>query len=108
TSGELHDNALSSPAGAGELFTMKGRRRENLASRVGPFVATLLFLGALWVLWRTLSGLRPGDIKQALHGLSRNAFGRALLLTGMNYFVLTGQDWLAMKYVKRKIGYPRV
>jgi len=87
---------------------MKGRRRENLASRVGPFVATLLFLGALWVLWRTLSGLRPGDIKQALDGLSRNAFGRALLLTGMNYFVLTGQDWLAMKYVKRKIGYPRV
>ena len=55
-----------------------------------------------------LSGLRLGDIKQALHGLSWNASGRALLLTGMNYFVLTGQDWLAMKYVRRKIGYSRV
>jgi uncharacterized membrane protein YbhN (UPF0104 family) len=85
-----------------------GGSRESLVSRVAPFVGTLIFLAALWALWKTLSGIRTGDIKQALHALSWSALGRALLLTGMNYFVLTGQDWLAMKYVRRNIGYSRV
>ena len=87
---------------------VKGEPHNSFTSYAGRFIGIFLFLAALWVLRRTLSGLGFAEIRHALHSLPGDAMGKALLLTGINYLVLTCHDWLALKYIKRKVGYARI
>jgi phosphatidylglycerol lysyltransferase len=76
---------------------------------VGPLMGAALFLVALWVLHHTLSEFRISDIRRALNGVPTAAVGKAIILTFLNYIVLTGYDWLAMKYVGgKRAPYPRI
>jgi len=83
---------------------LKGR----VLPKLGPLVGLFLFLAALWVLHRELREFHITEITQTLHGLPKDALAVALLLTVLNYFVLTGYDWLALKYIQKRIEYRRI
>lgn len=86
---------------------MKGQQH-SIRFHAGRFIGIFLFLAALWVLQRTLSGIGFGGISRALRSLPGEAVDKALVLTGINYLVLTCHDWLAMKYIGRRLRYARI
>jgi phosphatidylglycerol lysyltransferase len=77
-------------------------------SYLGPFIAFALFAAALWLIRHTLVELHFGEIREALHQLSLWAVGKAVLLTALNYLVLSGYDWTAVRYIGKSIPYSRV
>jgi phosphatidylglycerol lysyltransferase len=75
---------------------------------VRPALALALFGAALWALHRALAGYHPRELAGALSGLPGRTVAAALGLTALNYFVLTGYDTLAFRYVGHSLPYRRV
>src|SRR5262252_4343047 len=71
--------------------------------RLATLVGAILFLAALYVLHLELKELTFADIEDSLRRLPHAAVALALLLTAVNYAVLTGYDQLAFVYVGRTI-----
>src|SRR5262249_35778698 len=63
----------------------------------------ILFLAALYVLHLELKELTFADVADSVRRLPHAAVALALLLTAVNYAVLTGYDQLAFVYVGRAI-----
>ncbi len=76
-------------------------------ARISPVLIALLFGGALWVLQRELARHRYRDVLQTLEALSVSRLLLALALTALGYLALTGYDHLALRYVRKPIGFRR-
>ncbi len=74
-----------------------------LRLRLATVVGAVLFLAALYVLHRELGEITFHDVVLALERLPRGAFALALVLTAVNYAILTGYDQLAFIYLGRLI-----
>ena len=72
--------------------------------RVAPIVGILLFAAALWVLDRELHAMTFRELSESVSRVSVAAILSALLLTIVNYAVLTGYDQLAFVYIGRRLG----
>ncbi len=81
------------------------RKLKNL---LGSLLGLALFLVALWVLHRTISEYHYRDIAAEARAVTPWRFFVALLLTLLNYFILTGYDALAFRYVGRRLEYRRI
>jgi phosphatidylglycerol lysyltransferase len=73
--------------------------------RLAPVLGAILFLAALFVLHRELQDLTFADLTSSFGRLPHAALALALLLTAVNYAVLTGYDQLAFVYLGR--AFPR-
>ncbi|MFI5178190.1 MAG: bifunctional lysylphosphatidylglycerol flippase/synthetase MprF [Vicinamibacterales bacterium] len=69
--------------------------------RLATLLGAVLFLAALFVLHRELQDLTLADLANSLGRLPNPALALALLLTAVNYAVLTGYDQLAFIYLGR-------
>lgn len=76
--------------------------------RILPFVGLLLFIGALYLIYRELHGFRYRDVLRYLRTLPGGRILLAVLLTALNYVLLTSYDVLAMAYVGRRLPYRNV
>ncbi len=74
---------------------------------LGPLVAFGLLGVAFWMLHRQLRGHTYADIQQSLSAIGGDRLGLALGLTVASYFVLTGYDTLALRYLGRRLRYRR-
>ena len=83
---------------------MKTRLFHNL----GPIVGLLFFTVALWVLHYTLKEYHYRDIIQGLQGFSVKRLLFALVLTIVNYLVLTAYDTLAFRYIQHPLPYGKI
>jgi len=72
---------------------------------LGPFLGLLLFTIALGVLYHQLRTYHLHDILHHLHNLPGQALLVALLLTVLSYFIMTGYDVLALRYISHPISY---
>ena len=81
------------------------RKTVNL---LGSLLGLVLFFVALWVLHRALSEYRYTDIAQEVRAVPALRLIVSLLLTALNYLVLTGYDALAFRYVGRTLEYGRI
>ncbi len=72
--------------------------------RLAPFVGATLFLAALLVLRRELHHVSYHQLTAAVVALPRGRVALALLLTGLNYLVLTGYDQLAFAWIGRRLS----
>lgn len=86
----------------------KQDRAIRWARRLGPALGVVLFAVALLALHRELSGHGLYDVTRAISSISRERVAAALLLVALNYAVLTLYDFLAVRYVRRRVGYGRV
>jgi len=82
--------------------------RALLARFAGPLIGLALFVAALWVLHRALAEYRYQDVVAYLEGLPHLQLAAALLATALSYLVTTGYDWLALRYIRRPLPWPKV
>lgn len=83
---------------------MKGKWRQLL----GLLLGVTLFALALGVLHNILRDYHYHQITKELSEIPGQDLYLAIALTLLNYVVLTGYDWLALKYIKRPLDYSRV
>lgn len=74
----------------------------------GPVVATIIFGGALWLLYREFQGFRYEDVAQYLATLSPISLMLAFGLTILSYGAFVGHDILALRYVEHPLPYRRI
>jgi phosphatidylglycerol lysyltransferase len=67
-----------------------------------------LFAAAVAVLHQALREYRLQDVAQALRAIPADRLAAALLLTALNYLVLTGYDALAFRYIGRSLAYRKI
>ena len=78
------------------------------ARLAGPLIGLVLFAGALWVLHQALAEYRYRDIVAYLRHLPSSQLLAALLGMALSYLVTTGYDWLALRYIRRPLPWPKV
>jgi uncharacterized membrane protein YbhN (UPF0104 family) len=85
--------------------------RQNWLTRlshwVPPLLGIVLLVASGWTIWRQLQAYSPQELLNSLTAIPAPAIGLAILLTFVNYGVMTGYDTLAVRYVKRPIRYRR-
>ena len=82
--------------------------RQKLLSVVGLSLGLLLFSAMLWVLHRELQQYHYHDIVSQVEAISVWRLALALLLTALNYLVLTGYDALAVRYLRYPLRYGKI
>lgn len=68
----------------------------------------VLFMTALWVLHRELAHVHLSEVLEQFRAVSRGQIGLALLFTAVSYLSMTGYDALALRYIGRRLPYPRI
>ncbi len=79
-------------------------QRSSLAHLALPLLALTLFGGALWVLRDALQQFHYHQVVQQLRAIPRPMVAAAMVLTILNYLILTSYDRLAMVYIGRPLG----
>ena len=81
----------------------------NKAHRyIAPILGGLVFLAALFVLRHELKAYEVSDILTRIKALPKQHVLIALLLTGANYFIMTGYDYLALRYIHKPLHYAKI
>jgi phosphatidylglycerol lysyltransferase len=75
---------------------------KRLARLAGPLVVLAIFTAAVWLLYRELHHYHYRDIRASLAAIPAGWIWTAVVLTVLNYVVLIGYDYLAV----RSIGHP--
>ncbi len=73
-----------------------------------PALALAIVCLAAFLLYRTLSTYSLAEIESALRSIPLKRIGLMVCFAAASYLCLTGFDWLALRYVKRAIPYPKV
>ncbi len=63
---------------------------------------------AFWSLYRTLHGVRYADIVRQFESIPPGRILLALGLTALNFAVLSGYDWLAIRYSNKRLPYRKI
>lgn len=71
--------------------------------RIGPFIGLSVFALAAWVLYRQLHTYHLHDILSNLHGIPPLQIGAAVFLTLLSYLIMTGYDFLALRYIRHAL-----
>lgn len=79
-----------------------------MLKKVLPYFGFLLFLSALWILYHVLKHYNYHEVAHHLTSLPPRLVMIALGLTLLNYFVLTGYDTLAVRYINHALPYRRI
>jgi phosphatidylglycerol lysyltransferase len=74
----------------------------------GSLFGLALFLLSLGILHHALSGYHYRDLAAAAHTIAGPRLLYAMLLTILNYIVLTGYDSLAFRYIHRTLAYSKI
>ena len=82
--------------------------KNHVTASIGPVLGGAIFLAALWVLHRELSLVHYHDVLKSLEQIPGMRLLLALVVTGLNYLVLTGYDWLAFRYIRHSLAYARI
>lgn len=75
---------------------------------VGPLAALLVLAAVGYVLHGEIARLHPSDILAHLRSIPRTHVLAAIGLTAASYFLISGYDLLALRYVRKRLRYARV
>ena len=76
--------------------------------RLGALLGLILLSVVLWVLHHELQQYHYHDIIRHMRNIPPRQVVFALLLTALNYFVLTGHDALAFRYLRYPLSYSKI
>ena len=74
----------------------------RLAGHFGRLLVLLVFLAAAWLLYDRLKEYTFGQSRDAIAAMPTWHIVAASLLTALNYVILIGYDWLAVRWVGEK------
>jgi phosphatidylglycerol lysyltransferase len=81
---------------------------ERIAAFAGPIVGLALFAFAAWILHRELATVDYRDVLVHFRAVPPGRVALAFALTVAGYLALTGYDTLALRWLGRKLAYPRI
>ncbi|NJN74360.1 MAG: UPF0104 family protein [Limnothrix sp. RL_2_0] len=74
-----------------------------------PFAVSLLLFGlSIWTITQELEKYKPQEIIHSLQGIPNQGLIMGLGLVVINYIFLTGYDFLAVRFVRQPLPYPKV
>ncbi len=76
--------------------------------RLGPLLVACIFAGAVWLLYREISKYSVADIRMSLSRISLSHILLSVFLTVINYIILIGYDWLALRGIHKTLPLTRV
>ena len=76
---------------------------KNLLNILGKLAVIFIFSLAVYLLYHKLKAYSFNEIKIAVNAISPKALIFSFCLMVMNFIVLMGYDWLALKAIKKKI-----
>ena len=76
---------------------------EKVLHRLTPYIGLVLFLAALLIMHQELRLHTIADITSGLGQVPLSVILLGILLTGASYLFLTGYDFLALRYLNRKV-----
>ncbi len=85
-----------------------GTFKRRLAKSAGAVLSACAFGTAAVIIHHELKGYHLQDIASQFHQIATAAVVIASLLTLLDYFVLTGSDALAMRYIRQPLAYHRL
>ncbi len=81
---------------------------KKLVHRLGPLLVLVIFLGAAWLLFHELRHYHIRDIRQAIGQIPAWRLWGAIGLTVVNYLVLIGYDYLAIRAISHPLPLGKV
>jgi len=82
--------------------------KKKYLQALGPLFGAALFILALWILHRELRASTVNDIVGHLKRLPPLRLTLALFLTGLSYFIMTGYDAIALRYIRHILPYGKI
>jgi len=83
-------------------------RLEKVSRVIGSVVVLLIFAGAAWLLYHELRHYRVRDIRHSLRMIPASRVGLAVGLAALNYLILIGYDFLAIRSIRHPLGLGRI
>jgi len=81
------------------------RMKRNLIRILGPFIALVFFAAALWVIHNELKAHSFHEIVLHMQEIPSSRILLALAMTLLNYLIMTGYDFLALRYIRHPFSY---
>jgi len=81
--------------------------KKKFFHNIGPLFGIFLVAMAIWILHHELRAYHFHDIARHLRELPAHRLLLALAFTTLSYFILTGYDTLALRYIRHPLGYAR-
>lgn len=81
---------------------------KQVLRRLGPLLVACIFAGAVWLLYREISKYSVADIRMSLSRISLPHILLSVFLTVINYIILIGYDWLALKGIHKSLPLTKV
>ena len=86
----------------------KDASMKKYLSILGKVAVLAIFTLAVWLLYHKLRSYSLGEIKRSLHQIPLSHLLLSFGLMIINYMVLVGYDWLALKAIHKKLPLARV
>lgn len=83
-------------------------RVKAILRHLGPVVVACIFVGAIWLLYREISRYSFADIRMSMSRISTFSIFLSVFLTIINYIILIGYDWLALKGIHKVLPLSKV
>jgi uncharacterized membrane protein YbhN (UPF0104 family) len=88
------------------------RNAGTLVARLGETgkitaVITIMAI-AFWFVSKKLKGVTWADVQEGFESLPTSHIVVAILLTVLNYIILTGYDWIAIRHLKKKLPFSKM
>ncbi|WP_294515067.1 YbhN family protein [uncultured Bilophila sp.] len=81
---------------------------KRLLRALGPVIVGCIFLGAVYLLYKEISKYSLADIRMSLAQISTGSIILSVALAVVNYIILIGYDWLALKGIHKTLPVSRV
>ena len=75
---------------------------------LGTVLVTAVFLLAIYLLYHKLKSYSLAQIRESISQISNGRILFSMLLMVVNYIILVGYDWLALKAIHKDLPLPRV
>ena len=75
---------------------------------LGSVLVTAVFFLAVYLLYHKLKSYSIAQIRESISQISHGRILCSLLLMVINYIILVGYDWLALKAIHKTLPLPRV
>lgn len=75
---------------------------------LGHILISCVFVLAVYLLYNKLKSYSVAQIRESLQQISYARIGLSFILMALNYMILVGYDWLALKAIHKKLPLPKV
>lgn len=75
---------------------------------IGPVLICAIFILAVYLLYNKLKTYSIAQIRESIQQISNYRIAFSLFLMVINYMILVGYDWLALKAIHKTVPLPRV